>query len=155
MTRYWGRMLAGAACAIVASWLGLALFFYLALWLLLGGALGRAPSFAADWLNALLLIVAGLLICAVTFALLSLAAGLICAFFWHGVATVSSYETWGFWVWLLCLAPAILIYGLGLLVWLPSLVTFYKAVDFGVTWWPARGWRQLLGTANDWEREDE
>ena len=148
-------MLAGTACAVVASWSGLALFFYLALALIFSDALGSAPVFAAEWLNWVFIIGAGLLIFMVTFALLSWAAGLICALFWHDVATKSVYERWGFWVWLLCLAPIIWWYGLGLLVFLPSLVTFYKAIDFGVEWWPRRGWRHLLGLSNDWEREDK
>ena len=152
--RYWSRMLAGAVCAILASWLGLALFFYVALSLILSDALS-APIFAAEWMNWALLIGAGLLVFVVTFALLSFVAGLICAFFWNGVATKSNYERWGFWVWLICLAPAIWAYGLGFWAFLPSLFTFYKAVDFGVEWWPRRGWRHLLGTTNQWEHESE
>ncbi len=153
--RYWSRMLAGAVCAILASWLGLALFFYVLVFALWGSdALARSPILDSPWLFVPLLIVGGLLIVVVSFAVLSCAAGLICAFFWHPVATVSNYERWGFWVYLLALAPAILVYGLGLLVFLPSLVTFYKALDFGVKWWPNRGWRHLFDFANDWEREE-
>ena len=153
--RYWSRMLAGAICAIFASWLGLALFFYVALTLVWSNEFWQSPVFDSAWLTWLLIVGFGLLILVVTFAVLSFAAALICAFFWHGVATVSNYERWGFWVWLFALAPAMFVYGLGLVAFLPSLVTFYKALDSGVQWWPNRRWRHLFGLVNDWEREDK
>ncbi len=151
----WSRIWGGALCAILASWLALVFWCWLALSWVVSDSPGAIPDFDIGWATVPLAIGTIIIIVAITFIVLSFIAGMICAFFWHPIASVTDYERWGFWVWLLAVVPTMFLFGLGLLVFLPSLVTFYKSLDFGVQWWAQHRYLHFFGQSNDWERDDK
>ena len=140
----------GGVCAVAAIWLSFGFLAWASVAAMELSWRQNHQSFASvPEIGALLLVWLG------AFPVASGVAGLVCAFFWHDVARETDYERWGFWVLLLALVPTVLVYGAGLVLFLPCLALFYKAIDRGVKWWPNRRYRHLWGAANDWEREEK
>ena len=105
------------------------------------------PSSLSYWLAILFWIA--------SFVAISFVIGVICALFWHPIASEDHYRFWGLWVLLAIFFPSMIFSGFSALIFPFCLPVFGRGTDYGAQWWPNRRWRHLFGLANDWEREKD
>ena len=144
------RVWMGAVGAIGAAWLTLALLVWVSFRIT---KLDPAPGIAYFPSTRTMILL--LWLWAAAFPIISFIMALVCTFFWPFDTTEVERERWGFWLLSVAFAPLFLLYGVGLLVFLPSLFVLYHALDWGAQWWKRRRYRQFLGLANDYERDSD
>ena len=155
--RVWG----GGVAAFVACFLALMVVYSVVI------AVIKASSGVGNALPSPPIIVGCAAFLFTFFPLVGGALGMLCAFFWHPIATPMQGSKWGYGV-LGALSVQALIYGL-----IPAIVVggaligeggqgagilfvvcgcslfvicFRRALNFGLPWWEGRGWRRLFGS---------
>ncbi len=137
--------LQGALGAIAGGWLALGVLIWVSL------LLDETVSSLYVKSGGLFLGLAALL-WILSLPLLGWILGMICAYFWHGVADMATQQQWGLQVLLVIFILPVFGFACAypFVVW-----PFFRAIEFGNDWWPKRRHRQFFGLANDWERDED